>query len=76
MRVYVEINLTEKIPLSPNPQDLEIKESSNVKESMRWNGRVFVKGDGNEGYEIRIDDGSNPVGRAGKYHPPLGDGAF
>ena len=35
-----------------------------MKESLRWNGRVFVKSDGNEGYGIRNDEGSNPVGRA------------
>ena len=58
MRSYTEIHLTEKIPNeTTNPQDLEIKESSKVKESMRWNGRVFVTLDGNEGYGIRIDEG-------------------
>ena len=58
MRSYTEIHLTEKIPNeTTNPQDLEIKESSKVKESMRWNGRVFVTLDGNEEYGIRIDEG-------------------
>ena len=73
MRSYLEIHLTKKIPNeTTNPQDLGIKESSKVKESMRWNGRVFVTLDGNEGYGIRIDEGSNPVGRAKRGHSVRG----